>query len=141
MNDDQEDDKVLNRALYPNPFEDEEDTPFAVDEEGIPILEEVVGASPEPSSPVPEVEELADPKERKALDYDALLSTMRAYLKSQLEADMESILQEVVPQAVTAASASLDQALRQELAQRLEQRTSEMIDKLLEQQLNARLFS
>ncbi|HEB97519.1 MAG TPA: hypothetical protein ENI96_13940 [Sedimenticola thiotaurini] len=140
MTDEDKDEKTLNRLLYPNPFEEEGEAPFAVDEEGIPILEEVVQPKPEPP-PVPEVEQLSDPKERKALDYDALLSTMRAYLKSQLEADMESILQEVVPEAITAASASLEEALRQELARRLEQRTSEVIDRLLEQQLNSRLFS
>lgn len=137
---DEKDEKILNRLLYPNPFEESGEKPFSVDEEGIPILEEVVGPAEE-APPLPGVEQLTDPKEKKALDYEALLSTMRAYLKSQLEADMESIVREVVPEAIAQASQGLEEALKQELAARLEARTSEVIDRLLEQQLNARLFS
>ena len=137
---DKKDQELMHRLLYPNPFEEDASTPFSVDKEGIPILDEVVQPEAEDPSPADAAFPLESQDQGK-LDYEALLSTMRVYLKSQLEADMEGIINDVVPQAVSQVSRGLEEALRQELQSRLEAHASEVIEKLLEQQLNVKLFS
>jgi len=141
------DQELMHRLLYPNPFEEDVSTPFSVDQEGIPILDEVVqpedevaqaeGEGPSPADATFPLES----QDQGKLDYEALLSTMRVYLKSQLEADMEGIISDVVPQVVSQASRGLEETLRQELQSRLEAHASEVIEKLLEQQLHVKLFS
>ena len=135
----EKDHELLNQLLYPNPFEEEADTPFTVDNEGIPILDEVVQPRQEaaPATDPPPLES----QDQGKLDYEALLSTMRVYLKSQLESDMEGIIEDVVPQAVGRVSRVVEEVLKQELQSRLEAHASEVIEKLLEQQLNVKLFS
>ncbi|MES9858836.1 MAG: hypothetical protein ABW166_19870 [Sedimenticola sp.] len=124
------------------PDEEQNEQPLAVDDQGIPILDEVVEFDPICQDSV-EIEDFSDalPPARLTLElpeYTPLLEAMRDKLRLQLSYELTPLIENVVTSAITQATLNLETAMREELYGTLHQRLDELIDQSLEESLGNR---
>ena len=103
----------------------------AVDENGSPLLEEVVEEAGDSKLLQPDT----GPSHPDAMpDSDALVEKIRLELKAQIQEELNSIIQPVVSIAVEQATAELEKVVKDELRFSLHKRLEELIESALKKQ-------
>ena len=130
----------MSNLLHPKPLSDESDQKispmrpsFAVDEEGIPILADVVDmgeasgkdAASEDEPPMPSLPTLALPR------YEELLAAMRDRVRVQLEKDMEKVINKSAVAASSKIMQKMEPLIKAEVSVVLRDQLGEVVQALL----------
>jgi AcrR family transcriptional regulator len=124
---------------YPNPFVDELETEpvLKLDEDGIPILEEVVEAGAKRD--LSELEELDWDEPAPAIpDEEVLREQMRENLRTWVDQELKRITADLVPAVIETISKDLHDTLEQKLMAGLRERIPAMLEQALEQRTGKR---
>ncbi|MES9904458.1 MAG: hypothetical protein ABW168_17505 [Sedimenticola sp.] len=112
---------------------------LAVDDQGIPILDEVVELDPicGESITIDDLDEALPPAHLGLglPQYAPLLEAMREKLRLQLSYELTPLIENIVTSAITHTTLNLETAMREELYGALHQRLDEMIDQALKEHM------
>ncbi len=107
---------------------------IAVDDMGIPILEEII---PDKTEPRPETHAPAKTSSdtlKRALtvpNNEILANALRNQLRSKVKKNLDDIAQDVAAKAVSGIASELEQRIRNQLTEVLDQNLDEMIEKVI----------
>lgn len=127
----------MNIPRYNNGL-DQQPSQLTIDDDGIPILNEVVEFDPFEINES-DFEGESDPSQAPIRlnlpDQELMMAAVRTQLKSQLQAELAGLIEQATEEAVAQATASLKMRLRTTLSQTLETRLSQLIEEAVDQAL------
>ena len=127
----------MNTPLYSNDRE-QQSSQLSIDDDGIPILNEVVEFDPFEIDQSAFEEESATPQTGLGLNlpsHELMMTAVRTQLKLQLQAELSGLIEQATEEAVAQATVSLKMQLRTTLSQTLETRLSQLIEEAVDQAL------
>ncbi|OOZ36807.1 hypothetical protein [Solemya velesiana gill symbiont] len=104
--------------------------PFSVDEQGIPILNDVV----DDWQPGRTDNDLAD-QSREPADHAELRKTVRDRLKDELEEELGQLIEQAVEQTLSSVMADFHAVAKKKLSRLVKKRSSELLEQILDSEL------
>jgi signal recognition particle GTPase len=107
---------------------------IAVDEMGIPILQEIVTPTAEQKTETKAPAKTSSDGLKRALtvpNNEILAKALRNQLRSKVKKDLDDITKDVAAKAVSSITQELEQAIRNQLTEILNQNLEEMIEKTI----------
>ncbi|MES9870070.1 MAG: hypothetical protein ABW090_16655 [Sedimenticola sp.] len=108
---------------------------FSLDDQGIPILNEVVENLQPGRDQAPSDEPLPAPQTLYLPNHDELIQLLRKQLREELEPELDGLIEQAAEEAISKTMVEFSAIAQAELTRLLKRRTGELLEEILKKQL------